>query len=116
MNTPNDASTREISSTARTDIKKLPAPPPNSSGMWIPINPKSNNSGMTLGSSFASSSILRTSGLIRPSAKDRQESRNNCSSSDKAVNGSFICVYRPVPQQLTHKKIEHYIAGQEHRL
>src|SRR5215813_8296970 len=45
---------------------------------------------MTLSSSLASSSIFRTRGRIRPSAKDRQESRNNCSSSDKAVNGSFI--------------------------
>ena len=38
----------------------------------------------------AAGSVFRTSGPIRPSAKDRQESRNNCSSSDNVVKGVFI--------------------------
>src|SRR4030095_15458487 len=45
---------------------------------------------MMLFSSFASSSIFRTSGLMRSSANALHESRNNSSSSDKTVRGMLI--------------------------
>ena len=53
--------------------------------------------GMNARSSFASSSILRTSGLIRSSANDRQESRNSCSSSERTVKGMCEAITSSTP-------------------
>src|SRR5689334_2126917 len=85
--TPTDASTRDNSSTARIAVKKFAPAPPNSSGVSMPIKPRSKHCLMIAGSSFATSSMCSTRGRNSPSANSRTLPRNIVSSSVSVVSG-----------------------------
>src|SRR5207237_2313616 len=85
--TPTEASTRDNSSTARIAWKNDPPAPPNSSGVSIPISPRSKHCFKSEGSRWACSSISSTRLRISPSANSRTLSRNICSSSERVVRG-----------------------------
>ena len=60
--TPTDGSTRESSSTTRTEWKNVPPPPPSRSGTSTPIRPISNSRVSSAGSMRAVSSMTRARG------------------------------------------------------
>ena len=83
-------STREISSMASTDMKKLAPAPPYSSGISMPIRPSSNSSRSRSSGWLRACSISATRGRILSSANSRTVSRKIRSSSASSVIGAVM--------------------------